>query len=270
MWYAHTLEGRPEADWEPLQKHLREVADLAAEFAAAFGAENWGRLAGAWHDLGKYSDRFQAYLRASADPDSGEERLPGRVDHSTFGARHAAKTLGVHAGQLLAFCLAGHHAGLPNAVPADAGEQRSSLKHRLNETAYSIPPVELPTGVGEPLPLAPPFRPAREALGFQMGFFTRMLFSALIDADRLATESFCDPARSAERRQAKPPLADLKTALEKHLQSKRSEATSVNRIRAEVLADCLAAARRRPGFFSLNVPTGGGTVPYYYCHHDVD
>lgn len=62
-WYAHSLAGRPMDQWEPLEEHLRQVAALAREFAGAFGAEQWGELAGLWHDLGKYSAAFQAYLR---------------------------------------------------------------------------------------------------------------------------------------------------------------------------------------------------------------
>jgi CRISPR-associated endonuclease/helicase Cas3 len=55
MHYAHTLKDRPQEDWEPLERHLQEVAKLAGEFADAFGAKEWGHLAGLWHDLGKYS-----------------------------------------------------------------------------------------------------------------------------------------------------------------------------------------------------------------------
>ncbi len=61
--YAHTLEGRPPEDWEPLETHLQKVAVLAGEFADAFGAKEWGYLAGLWHDLGKYSQEFQPCVR---------------------------------------------------------------------------------------------------------------------------------------------------------------------------------------------------------------
>jgi len=53
--FAHSAEDR---DWEPLEDHLRAVAELAAEFAAAFGSGEWARLAGLWHDLGKYSEEI--------------------------------------------------------------------------------------------------------------------------------------------------------------------------------------------------------------------
>ena len=42
-----------------LEDHLRAVADLAGEFAMAFGHAEWGQLAGLWHDLGKYFAAFQ-------------------------------------------------------------------------------------------------------------------------------------------------------------------------------------------------------------------
>ena len=114
--YAHTGPG----SWESLPDHARAVADLAAASAAAFGAADWGRLLGLWHDLGKRSAEFQAYLRtASAPSDAGEaDARPGggTVDHSTFGAQHAARTVPNRLGQLLAFCIAGHHAGLMDST----------------------------------------------------------------------------------------------------------------------------------------------------------
>ncbi len=61
--YAHTRENEPPEHWEPLEKHLQEVASRAGEFAAEFGVAEWGQLAGLWHDLGKYSEAFQDYLK---------------------------------------------------------------------------------------------------------------------------------------------------------------------------------------------------------------
>jgi len=119
--YAHTLPGRPESEWEPLEKHLAEVSELAAQFGGAFGAADLARAAGLWHDLGKYSLEFQQMLR---DAEAG--RPVGRVDHSTAGAQHAASRGQV--GRLLAYCIAGHHGGLPDHV-ADQGE--SDLRNRL-------------------------------------------------------------------------------------------------------------------------------------------
>lgn len=246
------------ADWEPLERHLEEVSRRAAEFADAFGAAEWGRLLGRWHDLGKYSAQFQQYLRTSADPDASEE-MRGRVDHSTFGARYAAEKIGGHCGQLLAFCIAGHHAGLPNAYATEAAEERSTLEFRLK--MKNVPDISfVPTSDAPVLECRVPFRLRAEDHGFQISFFTRMLFSALIDADRLATEAFCAPAVAAERCEEKPALIGLFDVLDAYVRDKHSVAqrTIVNQSRARVLAQCLSASDLVPGFFSLNVPTGGG------------
>ena len=45
-YYAHSLEGRPPSEWEPLEEHLRRVAEMAEEFAGRFGAAEWGWVAG--------------------------------------------------------------------------------------------------------------------------------------------------------------------------------------------------------------------------------
>ena len=41
-YYAHSLEGKPSKDWQPLEEHLKNVAEIAH----AFGADDWGYLAG--------------------------------------------------------------------------------------------------------------------------------------------------------------------------------------------------------------------------------
>jgi CRISPR-associated endonuclease/helicase Cas3 len=259
--YAHTLAGEPPAKWELLGRHLAEVGGLAGEFANAFGARAWGEALGYWHDLGKYSNAFQEYLLRNADPDASEPSVAGgRVDHSTFGAQYAAKTIGGHRGRVMAFCIAGHHGGLPDARSSDASTERSSLQWRLRAGPPRVPAVELPLTVWSAPELGLPFGPTGANAAFQVAFFARMLFSCLIDADRTATEAFCDPAKGAERRVARPTIGELASVLGGFLHAKSAAAprTTVNEMRQRVLGDCLAAAPEAPGFFSLNVPTGGG------------
>ena len=78
-------------------EHLNGTAERCALFAAPFGAEELGRLAGLSHDLGKYSMEFQRRL------DNGP-----KVDHATAGA-FACWRMGQ---PLAAFAAAGHHGGL--------------------------------------------------------------------------------------------------------------------------------------------------------------
>ncbi len=187
-----------------------------------------------------------------------ESSRPDRVNHSTFGARFVARHIGKLQGQILAYCIAGHHAGLPNESSTDDATQRSTLKARLDER-NTIPSVLIPL---------PKFRvpkivweqPPAEDVAFALAFFTRMLFSCLIDADRTCTEAFCDPEQAEQRKQGRPTLDIMAEHLRSYLDTLQSTSapTEVNRWRRHVLEQCRSAATLDPGFFSLQVPTGGG------------
>lgn len=43
-YYAHSLPGRPQDEWQLLEDHLKNVAELARGFAEDFGAGEWGYL----------------------------------------------------------------------------------------------------------------------------------------------------------------------------------------------------------------------------------
>jgi len=238
---------------------LEAVAALAQTFAESFGAAGWVRLAGRWHDLGKFSDAFQNYLACAADSDADGEpdAATGRTrgpDHSTAGAQHAVRADQL-LGSLLAYLIAGHHAGLPNG----RDDSPSCLEVRLAKTIE--PWFEAASAAGCATVPAPFPRPPGRAFtsGYALGFLLRMSFSALVDADHLDTEAFMSPDKNAARRlQPLPPLAEMKRLLDARLAGFGPPTTPVNRARAGVLAACRAAATEVPGIFSLTVPTGGG------------
>jgi len=97
--------------------------------------------------------------------------------------------------------------------------------------------------------------------GFDCAFFIRMLFSALVDADFLATEHFyalANPEGEQVRRGFVNNLETLRDRLDATLIAKASNTTAVNRLRSNILAHVRAQASKVPGLFSLTVPTGGG------------
>lgn len=256
-YFAHSGRDDPADGWQRLSDHLLAVAARAASFADAFGARDWGYAAGLWHDLGKYSEAFQTYLRSAATADSHIGETAGRVDHSTAGAQHAVDFLRLP-GHLLAYVIAGHHSGLLN------GRGRPSLEDRLNKHVepweHGLREIDQPAE-----PVLPPFirsclrrqNPKRDA--FSVSFFVRMLLSCLADADFLDTEEAMDPARSAARARAPDDvLARMEKRLSDHLAAFGPPRTEVNRRRDEVRRACLSAAPLPPGLFSLTVPTGGG------------
>lgn len=255
-FYAHSWEGKPLSEWHRLRDHLTRTAELAAEFAKPFEAENWAYLAGLWHDVGKYSPEFQGYLLRENGHEAHLETRPGRVEHSTLGAYNAIQVLGDKLGRLLAYAVAGHHAGLPDAI----GDE-SSLESRLRHVAAT--PFPLPNDLAQATrPLRFPFTPrsSPEDRAFQAALLIRMIFSALVDADFLDTEAFMDESRARDRLARTGTMTDLALRLSKHLEDirRRSSDSEVNRCRHKVLTDCLEAAPRPPGLFSLTVPTGGG------------
>jgi len=252
--YAHSLPDRPVHDWQSLEDHLYAVAKLAKSFAEDFSAGDWAYYAGLWHDLGKYSHDFQNMLLATADPETNSETRPGRPDHSSAGAQHAISRAG-RGGKILAYAIAGHHAGLLDGKGDDASLEKR-LKKELPD--YSSAPACLLDGQSrEVLPFAPDRNPTR--FGFQASFFIRMIFSCLVDSDFLDTERFLDPAR-AKARDGYLSLAELESRLGHFLDRKIMLAprTAVNTRRAEILKQCRDAATWKPGLFSLTVPTGGG------------
>lgn len=44
-YYSHTKEGRPPEEWQPLEDHLKNVAEMARSFTDSFGAGDRGYLA---------------------------------------------------------------------------------------------------------------------------------------------------------------------------------------------------------------------------------
>lgn len=247
---------------QTLEQHLRNVAETCERFAASFGSEPWGQLAGLWHDVGKYQDAFQKRLRG-ADL---------RVEHSAAGALLAYRLAG-KPGLALAFAVAGHHGGLADATPS-ADCPGTSLRERLsaNEKAITECLENMPDGLRDSaLPELPFFcrtsdesdRSSVDRARYRLEMWTRFLFSCLVDADRLDAEAFSTPEK-VDLRARPATLADLRNRCDSYIDGlvaelpKERAASPVNLARAGILVDCRQAANSPQGFFSLTVPTGGG------------
>jgi CRISPR-associated endonuclease/helicase Cas3 len=258
---------------QSLGDHIQGVAELAERFAAAFGNGDWGRLAGLWHDLGKYKPAFQDHIRKSSgyEDDSVDEGGPGKVDHSVVGAIWAEKRCADTApdiGRVLGYLIAGHHAGLPDwahemgvgGALCDRLRDSSHLEKALQgEPPRSLLDADLPSTAPTGIE---PTEASDETLHDQMHLWIRILFSCLVDADFLDTEAYMDEAKASIRavHNDKWELTDFKRRFDAYMLDMVSKVgpTLVNRTRAQVLAECRAHAAWAPGLFSLTVPTGGG------------
>ena len=266
--YAHSLKGHPEEDWQTLEEHSRNVAKLAAQFAAPFGSSEAARLLGLVHDMGKATDEFQEYLAKSNEgvcDENDEEYLSVHKhgpDHSTLGAQWLDRSIkGV--GRLLAYVSAGHHSGIPDGVSTSGSA--SALSSRLQkDLSRASQPFEVDVDLQRLGGEAKSFLLPED--GFVSAFYLRMLYSALVDADFLDTENFMDEERGSVRASGgyftMPELLNRLERRYEELNRKTQESAThdseVVRVRNEVRADCSAAAELDPGLFTLRVPTGGG------------
>jgi len=251
QYFAHTDGTSDTGGWQRLCDHLTQVGHLAEGFARQASMKDIAGIIGLLHDVGKYSVEFQNRL-------AGDKT---RVDHSTAGAIEAERRYGLPLGRIIAYTVAGHHAGLPNGGSAADPASLAGRCGRQDLPDYSAFAEEIS------LPPQPDFRGIlgcfagkQEEIAFNLSFLTRMLYSCLVDADFLDTEEFMSSDKAAIRIGKQPSLRELLTKLDKYLSEKQTKApdTPVNQERQKILAACRAAAEQPPGFFSLTVPTGGG------------
>ena len=268
IYYAHSAQDElgnllPYEYWQTLQSHSVNVGEMAVEFAHVFGAQEIACQTGQLHDLGKYSEAFNHRLHGGPS-----------VDHATAGAKIAVEHWGGVIGKLMAFCIAGHHAGLANGN--GEGDNRRTLKQRLAlQFGADIPAldnlwqqeIKLPQNLS-----APPLKADAHHPFFSYAFFTRMLYSCLVDADYLDTEAFYSNLENkAIERGGYPDLNALQHNFNQFINkfrrrvaqaSKQTEAekrnAALNRLRSEILDYAVEQATQPQGLFTLTVPTGGG------------
>ncbi|GAB6277151.1 MAG: CRISPR-associated helicase Cas3' [Rectinema sp.] len=242
---------------QPLIDHLEGSARLASKFAETFDSSAWAYAEGLAHDTGKATPAWQHYLGAKSgyDEEAHLETKQGKRDHSSSSAKLAEEVFGKSIGRILSYCIAGHHAGLPDWI----GSQ-NSLSFRLQAATTQAIPQKYRDNLQTAHPVAPPWK--FDNKGLDMSLWIRMLFSCLVDTDFLDTEAYMKP-NQAETRGGYLPLSDLLDRFNIYMNEMTKNAlaaanTPVNQARQRVLADCRSAAHLKPGFFSLTVPTGGG------------
>ena len=258
VYFAHVkkLDDGQWAEPQFLEDHLRGTAEMTAKFAAELSSSEWGYVLAMSHDVGKATSEWLDYLRGKSGFDEeASSEAPGKVEHSGPGAKLIEEVFGKVIGRPLSYCVAGHHAGLPDWLGSQA-----SLAFRLQNTSIRNISDEFKATLPEICPKNPPWKFCNK--GLDMSLWIRMLFSCLIDADRLNTEEYMNPQQSKER-EGYSTMAELYKRFNNYMTTKTQRPQSfydkqVYKSRQQVLEDCRKAAEMEGGLFSLTVPTGGG------------
>jgi len=250
LFYAHHVPDAEQNKWQLLSNHLQNVARYAKQLGSDAGVSQFASIAGFFHDLGKYSDAFQKRIRGS--------RI--RVDHATAGAKEIINLFKNKPQQplalIIAYCISGHHSGLldygdESDLPGD-GTLVARLKTEVYD--YSAYKSEIDLRNLE-LPKQLNIRPLNRNIGFSMSFLTRMIYSALVDADFLDTEEFMQGNKPRGNYDDILTLADK---FNKYIKKYENPKTEINSVRSKILNACINNANKNTGFFKLTVPTGGG------------
>lgn len=249
IYYAHTADGpdgKPaemqQQQWQWLKDHLRSVASLARRFAEPLGLAEEAELAGLLHDLGKYREEFQSYLR-------GERASSVETQHAIYGAAWALP----HQQLGAVFAVAGHHAGLHDVSDAQTAATKPTILTALPELVRHIESElgRLPVPPGVPSHVAASLTPE-----FSAEFYTRLLFSCLVDADRLDTAFW--PAKPPEDLSLDAEFLLRQVEAERGRKQTANPESPLAELRNRIFNACLQAGSLPQGFFSLTVPTGGG------------
>jgi len=217
-----------------LDEDIRATAARARNLAAPFDAAHEAHLAALWSDLGKRLDAFQRHVRVQLASD--------RVNHSFLGAWYARRWLSPEVRDLIALAIAGTHAGLPDlselpGICAEGATQSNCLQgvapdilaHRVSPRVFTSP--------------------AHSEL------FTRLIFSAHVEADRSEARAWEECALGQEK---EPPQLENLARIHALLLARPPSHAKPGEI--ESLCDafwhaCKHASIEPPGWYQLSAPS---------------
>lgn len=275
MYIAHIRES--DGKEQTLSSHCRNVAALCSRGAEIVGLSKLAELIGLTHDMGKATDEFADYLRAALRDDKAKSPH----HHAPTGAIYAyrrwfmrenASACERAAAQIAMLCILGHHAGLTDCLDVKG---KSTLLKNMKDEAVPVHADEAIAwflqNIADEAELDALFESACRELSalfhdldkpsadteIALGLISRLMLSALVDADRWDSACFEYDENPFEAASA-PDWNALLNTFERFRRTHLSGEGEINRIRADISDLCWEKAASDTGVVTLSVPTGGG------------
>jgi len=293
---------RKDGKEQSLISHLTEVGEITKELSSKIGVPDAGELIGLLHDFGKFSEKFQKYIGSATgkiNPDEDDyvdyRGLKGKIDHSSAGAQWVWDVCqrwgqqGQLVGQIFALCISSHHSGLIDCLKPDGKNVFSKRMEKIDDETHkneclkntsqdymnkivNLSGEKLIRNVLTQLHKVTQIENKKFPVtiqSFNLGFWTRMLFSCLIDADRINSADFECPDNIRHRRDTSIDWSIPVNRLESAIQEFSGE-KPIDELRRNISDACKKRAKEKQGIYTLTVPTGGGKTYAslrYALHH---
>lgn len=233
-YIAHTVNNKGME--QSMIDHSYGVANLMSSFALSPLFADLYAYCGLMHDLGKYQEHFQNYLRNKCDS----------VPHSIWGAYAASQNKLIN----IAHPIIGHHGGLKNN-----DEVHETLSLCNNDDFQKIYSCFIEDNGSITLPNNYTFNQIPTIT--QKELFVRLLYSSLVDADSLDTERHFNLEQYDSRPNSILDVDNLLVLLNKKF-AKFTSNSDINRLRNDVRLYAQQQAKLPQGCFSMTLPTGLG------------
>ena len=278
-YIAHTRENSDEI--QTLKDHLLNSKKYAEKYGEILAIPHVTGLVGLIHDLGKYRQEFQKYIK---DPTTAKR---GSIDHASFGAIFIKNKVSQITnndedisykifGEIVSNAICSHHNSLGlkdylnarlispycerldkfNDDPVKMQELQQAVMHFYREVMSEEEFNQyLKLALQEFKQLFVRLQ-SRDDLLDALYFAGQFVYSCLLDADRTDTALFSFNQTAVEYHYEEIFESYYNKLLKNIKQFDQSSA--INRARSEMSDECDAFAEQTDGIYRLSIPTGGG------------
>lgn len=269
---------------QTLAEHCVRTAEYAAESLKAANLYNTAYLAGILHDMGKATEKFNAYLESAFQ---GEDVARGSVNHTFAGVIYlleryhsvidAQSRWKCLTSEIIGYAIGSHH-GIFDCVDLD---ESNGFVHRLEKDRKEICYEEAIENFFEQVmpqkqideyfykatnEIQDFFEKVQKDLGsdkrnevfFQVGLLCRMLLSAVIYGDRRDTCEFMNGISGIHNISESDIDWERQRNHLEHNISHFDTSSPLNQTRSIISMQCMEFSSNPTGIYRLNVPTGAG------------